>query len=290
MQPINKLILGTVQFGLNYGINNMKGKPSFDEVCTILDDAISSGITMLDTAPAYGDATKVIGRYHGSRETRFEIISKFHAHNSGKNIAEELIAELEILQVPSIEVYLFHSYADYYNNPSALSCLIQQKEEGKIKKIGVSIYTNDQFKEIIKNRNVDLVQLPYNLLDNERQRGDLIRQAKDRGLMIHTRSAFLQGLLFMDPENLPNKLSPLQSYLKEIRNVAGEIEIPVGALALQYVLNNKLIDGVIIGVDTIEQLHENIRMSTHPIDSSVLDRISRIMVKESELLNPVNWN
>ena len=290
MQLTNKLILGTVQFGLHYGINNSKGKPDFGEVCSILDAAIASGITTLDTAPAYGDAIQVIGKYHQIRKSRFAIISKFHASNASKNISKELGDSLEILQIPFIDVYLFHSYQDYLENPSALECLIQEKERGRIKKIGVSIYTNDQLKEIIKNKNVDLVQLPYNLLDNNSQRGDLIQQAKDIGLMIHTRSVFLQGLFFTDLENLPQKLSPLKTYLKQIRNIVEENEISLSALALQYVLTNSFIDGVLIGVDSTHQLQENISMSKYFIDSSVLDRISKIVVKESELLNPVNWN
>ena len=108
--------------------------------------------------------------------------------------------------------------------------------------------------------------------------------------MIHTRSVFLQGLFFTDPENLPQKLSPLKIYLKQIRNIAEENEISLSALALQYVLTNSFIDGVLIGVDSTHQLQENISMSKYFIDFSVLERISKIVVKESELLNPVNWN
>ena len=57
------IILGSAQFGLNYGITNKKGKVSEQELVKILELAAESGITTIDTAPAYGSSEETLGKY-----------------------------------------------------------------------------------------------------------------------------------------------------------------------------------------------------------------------------------
>lgn len=290
MHPINKLILGTVQFGLNYGINNKSGKPSFDLVCSILDKAFNAGITKLDTAEAYGDAIEIIGRYHKQQRKRFSIISKFHGESKDFFLESHILSALETLGETNFDAYLFHSYSNFMEQRFLLRDLLLQKDKGRIRKVGVSIYTNQEFEAVLQEKEIELVQLPFNLLDNENKRGKLLESAKEKGKEIHTRSVFLQGLFFKDPEVLPEKLSRLSPYLKEVKGIAQEANISIGALALQYSLNNPLIDGVLFGVDSPEQLEINIEQAQQPIDKEILKEVGKIIVRETELLNPVNWN
>jgi uncharacterized protein len=289
MLPTSKLILGTVQFGLPYGINNKIGKPSREEVRQILDEAYTAGIKTLDTASTYGDAVDVIGQYHESADTRFAIINKLPAGINSADVGGIIQRELKSLHIPSFEAYLFHSYDDYVGKPDLVKQLHEQKQKGRIKKIGVSIYTNEELEFLINENKADLIQLPFNLLDNHNIRGALMQKAKAQGIILHTRSVFLQGLFFKPLDSLPVFLQPLRGYLEQLQAIAAEENISIAALALGYALYQKAIDGVLIGVDSVEQLRENLQRTQQPLPAKAFEKIEKIVVKEKELLNPVNW-
>lgn len=289
MPPINKLILGTVQFGLVYGINNRFGKPSFETVCRILDEAYAAGIYTLDTATAYGDALDVIGNYHRQSSNRFSLINKLQAQADDVTISDLLKVGLEKLHIEQFEAYLFHNYADYVSKPTAVERLREEKQKGLLKKIGVSIYTNEEFEFLLRENQVDLIQLPYNVLDNNNWRGDLIRQAKAQGITIHTRSVFLQGLFFKPIDELPGFLQPLRNDLQQLQEIAKEENLSVAAMALAYVLHSEAIDGVLIGVDSLEQLQENLSQANVRLSTTAIEKLNGMVVQEKKLLNPVNW-
>lgn len=288
MNDISKVILGTVQFGLNYGINNSIGKPSKNKVFEILDFAFTSGIKTLDTANAYGNSELLIGEYIETRkQTEFNVCSKFNVSIDIENIIKSTLSRLNSKKLYS---FSFHNY-DCYKSAADLEIekLLKHKQNGIIEKIGVSIYTNEQLREVINCSWIDVIQLPYNLLDCNFEKVTLLKLAKSKQKIIHSRSAFLQGLFYMDINNLPLKLIPLMPYLKLIDSIAFENNVSKNQLALNFVLQNSYIDKVLIGVDTVEQLSENLNCITI-LNSKVLNQIEAIDVKENELLNPANWN
>lgn len=285
----NKLILGTVQLGLAYGINNQLGKPSQEQAFGILKKAADSGIASLDTAAAYGNSEEIIGAYHtSSGQAPFQIITKFH--NEGKPVNEVVTAALSRLAIDKIDTLLFHSYADYLKcrNLPIYQDLLNEKGN-TIGELGVSVYTNEELETLAGDDTVSVLQLPFNLLDNDCARGDILRSLVSAGKTIHTRSVFLQGLFFKDPAQLPSKLKPLQPYLEELNKLAKDIDVSLGALALQYVLSKKYISGVLFGVETIEQLKLNLDWLTLNIAPEVFEEVDKIEVKEKELLQPTNW-
>ncbi len=290
---IDKLILGTVQFGLDYGINNTKGKPNKAEVFELLDYAFQSGIQCLDTADAYGNATDLIGDYHQKRPHQFNIITKFNSKNIGldKSVFPLIEKTLERLQVATLYGYLFHSFDDYQNHKYLLDQLKEIKAKGIIKHLGVSVYTNDQLESVINDDDaIDIIQVPYNLLDNHTQRGALLKLAKEKHKIIHTRSAFLQGLFFKSISTLPTTLLPLKKDLKLIQKTASNQAVDMATLALNYCISNTLINGVLIGVDSIEQLKNNISTLKVSLPKQVINNIDTIAVAHPELLNPTNWS
>ena len=292
MNRTDKLILGTVQFGLPYGINNPSGMPDYNEVSSILTLAHESGITLLDTAEAYGVSQEVIGRYHNEQPFRFEVITKFDHRKDliSQDITERVETDLSILSVKQLYAYMFHSFADYKNYSTPFeSQLTSLQKRGVIQKIGVSIYTNEEMAQVIEKGNVQLIQLPFNLLDNFAQRGELIRKAKERGIEVHTRSVFLQGLFFMEDNTLPSKLAPLSPYLKALRNMAGSLGTSIQALALNYAVQSIGIDKVLIGTEKRHQLEANISALNQFIHPSLMKEIDELVVASPELLNPVNW-
>ncbi len=286
---IKKIVLGTVQFGLNYGINNQTGKPSAQAVQQILDFAFKAGIRTLDSAEAYGDAHEVIGRYHQNSENRFNIITKFSKEKIRANLHAQVSEDLEKLNVDRLYAYMFHSFADYLAYYEKFAGEIQElKQAGTILKFGVSIYTNEELAQVIAMKNIDIVQLPFNMLDNISKRGALIKKAHEAGIEVHTRSVFLQGLFFKDPGTLPQSLEGLSPYLLNIREIGAGNNSQLTSLALNYVLHQPDIDGVLVGVDTLHQLEENIR-SVGELNKETVMRIDDIEVRKPELLNPANW-
>ncbi len=293
MPPTNKIILGTVQFGLEYGINNHSGKPTPATVNTILDVAFENSINILDTAEVYGNAQEVIGNYHLSSKNKFDVITKFSSSRNdlSENLKNRIRQNLNTLNIDSLYCYMFHSfndfkkYFDFYKNEIAAL-----KEEGLIKKFGVSVYTNHEIEELLGFEGIDVIQLPFNLLDNTQQRSSTIKKAKEKGVEIHTRSAFLQGLFFKNTNELPKKLIPLLPYLNEINSISKNNNIDLNSLSLNYAIQQNTIDHVLIGVDTVDQLIANISLLQKSISREVCQQIDSIIVKETDLLNPSNWN
>lgn len=286
----NKLILGTVQFGLPYGINNTMGMPSDEDVEQILDVAYGAGIHMLDTAEAYGNAIQRIGTYHRKKNHLFSVINKFKDPPAPVRLVQHVRENAEALNIPIVDTYLFHSYHDYLENHALLQGLTALKNSGAINSIGVSVYTNEQFDAVIDDDLVSVIQFPYNVLDNDNLRTDLMQKAKAKGKTLHTRSVFLQGLFFKNVNAFPAKLEPLTPYVDKIQKIAVKHQMDITAIALNYALFNPLIDGVLIGVESAEQLRNNLNAVKNNFASEIRDEVNSIVVKEVELLNPANWN
>ncbi|MBY0486078.1 MAG: aldo/keto reductase [Flavobacteriaceae bacterium] len=281
-----KITLGTVQFGIQYGISNTHGVPSDSELESIFSVASELGIKQLDTAKAYGNAEERIGQLSNSK---FDIITKFPSVDYEKDLEIALSESLQKLNVSSIYGYLAHNADVIIHNPSLWEVLLEAKKEGKIKKIGYSLYTPEQLERLLDlNYIPDLVQLPYSILDRKFEKQLSI--LKQLGTEVHVRSVFLQGLYFMNPNKLPEKLQPLQDSLVELKNLCIENKVSVGEVALNYVISNPNIDKLVIGIETAEQLRENINLVTNwKSNNALFSKIEAIEIKDKSLLNPVNW-
>jgi len=256
------LILGTVQFGLDYGINNLQGKPEMESVFQILSYAYEKGIRYLDTAEVYGNSHQLIGEFHKLNPSKiFNIITKF-PHELNDSLDNKIKTYLNQLGVERLHAILFHSFDSYIKHKEQLKITAKLKTK-KVEYIGVSIYTNEQMEEVINDINIDIIQMPFNLFDNINQRGELLKKAKIKNKIIHTRSAFLQGLFFMKKDN-PNAIRvKLEKELERIEDISIKSTIPIGSIALNYCLMQNCIDGVLFGVDSFNNI---------------------------ELLNPSMWN
>ena len=281
-----KITLGTVQFGINYGISNQHGVPSDTELKTIFDVAKQLGIKNLDTAKAYGNAEERIGEFS---DNQFNIISKFPKVDSEAALHLALTETLALLKTDSIYGYLAHNADVLIENPSLWNALLDAKNKGKISKIGFSLYQPEQLEKLLElNCIPDFVQLPYSILDRKFEAQLSI--LKELGTEIHVRSVFLQGLYFMNPTNLPEKLQPLQSNLTEFHQLCDEHNVSVGEVALNYVIANANIDQLVIGIETAEQLQQNIdTISNWKPNDKLFSQIEAIQIKDKSLLNPVNW-
>ena len=184
---------------------------------------------------------------------------------------------------------MFHSYQDYLTHADSINALIELKSKGLLNHIGVSVYTNQEVEHLLSVPEVSQIQVPFNLLDNDSQRGVLLRRAHDAGKIVHTRSAFLQGLFFMELDAIPEHLNQLKGLLGRLQKLCIENDLSMAELALSYVMNKPYIDGVLIGVHSADQLRENIRASLVALPADLENQIDVLMVENADLLNPGKW-
>jgi len=278
---VGKLALGTVQFGLNYGISNSAGQTTQQEVVTILKSSLVFGLNVLDTAFMYGTSEEVLG--NTGLNSQFKIISKYPVPEAGLKIADYLQKSLNRLQVGSLYGYLAHSADSLLENKLEWIELKNLKATGLVSKIGYSLYSPEQLKNLLSREMIpDLVQVPYNVFD--RRFEPWFGILKNNNVEIHTRSSFLQGLLLVDPKELSSYFDPVRKNLMEIRGRFASVEELSGAL-LYFCTNNPMIDQVIMGVNDANQLGQNIKsiLSAPLMNWSPFENIS------DEILLPFNW-
>lgn len=292
MVSTDKYILGTVQLGLDYGINNATGKPSQELAHAMLTAAWEQGVRTLDTAEVYGNAHEVIGNFHRANpEMRFNVVTKFLAASILENgAAARLDAVLKELDVEVLAGWMFHNPAELERNPEIVRQLAALKASGKIRHAGVSVYTNEDVIKAAATEHITIVQMPFNLLDNGGIRAEGLAAARAANMVVHVRSVFLQGVFFMDTAQLPQSIQPLLPYLEELRLLAEGSNLQIPQLAMGYPFQHPDIDGVVIGTDNAEQIKRNIAMANTAIGQRLRDQVEAVRVREADMLNPSNWN
>ncbi len=295
---MNQFVLGTAQLGLDYGINNIEGKPSRIKAFDLLNAAYENGVRIIDTAAAYGDAEQIIGMFMKQQNKQFKITTKLQ--KLGKNrdllcqIKENLASSLQNLCVSKIDYYLYHSMEDLIDDEEIFKYFNLLKENCQIEKLGVSIYDTYELEEIILNFSdyIDVVQIPFNIFDIKWLKYDLLRKAKEKGIEISVRSVFLQGLLFLDKEKA-NRINPkTYEYINNLRKLSEHKKITIEELAVAFVKNQKNIDYIIIGCENKTQLLSNIKNFNNDIDFSEkdLEFINTEFANiEKEIINPRMW-
>ena len=285
----SKLILGTAQFGMDYGINNTTGKIQKSEVFEILKYAFQNEIKILDTAPVYGEAHKIIGEFHKEyKQIRYKVITKIPANYPIEKLEELVDSFLLELNIDCIEVLHFHSINDYISceKQMILDVFYRLKTSKKVKSFGVSIYVNSEA-DLLNRELIDVVQLPFNLLDNINQRGKLIEQLKQKKYEIHTRSVFLQGLFFKNSEEI--KSLEIKEAIIKLQGICKLYSCDIAQLALQYCLIQKEIDHLLIGVDTIGHLKKNISIASDLLTEGFVEHINNIVISDISQINPSKW-
>jgi len=287
-----KLALGTVQFGLDYGVANEAGKVSLAEAQGVLSLASASGINLLDTAIAYGSSEAVLGKVGVDR---FRVVTKLPSlPSAGENdiapwVRDQVEASLARLGQKQIYGLLLHRPNDLLGAQSKLliEALIALKEAGVVQKIGISIYSPDELDAIRKKVQIDLVQAPVNVIDRRMETSGWLDRLKDDGVEVHARSVFLQGLLLMERGKIPQKFSRWSmlwdAWHEKLQNSGAS---PLAA-CLAYPLSLRQIDHVIVGVDAATQLAEIIQASNKTeadLDTSFMTST------DTNLISPSNWN
>ncbi|QOR62609.1 aldo/keto reductase [Sulfurovum sp. ST-21] len=291
-QKLSKLSFGTVQLGLDYGISNIVGKPTQDMADDIIAYLVNEGINCFDTAVAYGNSEEVLGHAIAEKST-VNLVSKVKSDLFTDNIVEIVSGSLKRLKTDKLFGLLLHDGDLLYSwdkKKDATVTLLQEQE--LIRYFGVSIYTSDEFDKAIENSTVDIIQLPFNLFDQRAIRDNWFKRAKEANKLIFIRSVFLQGLFFMDIDQLTGNLAEAGPYLKEMHTIRSNLNLSVSEFALAYV-DSIATDAIILfGCDTLEQAKENIRSYNNllTIDQATLNMIYDSFSDISGFItNPGQW-
>ena len=200
---MSKIALGGVQFGIDYGVANNKGQVQIEEVQSILNYAKKNGVNILDTASGYGDSEGVLGKVGVDN---FQIITKTTSIKQGVNgVVRIFYQSLKNLKQKKAYGLLIHDIGEIEHKQfdTLLIELARLKRQGLVKKIGVSVYNNQQIDYVLDNFSIDLIQLPINILDQRLINDESLVKLKKHNVEIHARSALLQGLLLMSINTIP---------------------------------------------------------------------------------------
>jgi len=266
-----KLCLGTVQFGLDYGINNFAGKPSKANSFEMLDEAIKQGISVIDTAVAYGNAEEILGDY-GIANHDVKVISKLKPNlitKDSKNpedvVEQQVRGSLARMGLGQLDGYLLHTPENFYNK-RIIEGLKRCKEQGLIRHFGVSIYEMQHALDVVESGEVDYIQIPYSIFDQRVDRTNFFEIAKQNSVTVYARSAFLQGLILMEESKIPSHLEMAKGYLRKFDQVITKYGFTRVEAAFLFAYTHPNIDYLVFGVDKMEHLLEDIELSRKIVD------------------------
>lgn len=257
---MSQLVLGTVQFGLDYGITNTSGEISDEVVAQMLRYCAENNIVLFDTAADYGNSQQRLGEL-ALRNNSPSYVTKFSLPTDGSQPSEENLFRnsMNLLQVAKLYGVLFHKLTDLSDSrlSSTLSILRSARDAGVIAHIGVSIYNLQDLKLVLKVfPDLDLLQLPANILNLELLESEELLHLKARGVEVHVRSVFLQGILLADPEKLSGFFNPIRPALVELNSVAAASGRSVIEVVLAKIRHHSSVDGVIVGATNLQELKE----------------------------------
>lgn len=292
-----KLGIGAAQFGLDYGVSNTEGITPIAEVAKILWQAESLGIELIDTAPAYGDSEAILGSYIQDRSC-FKIMTKTPFFDKGvireqdvAHLRKTFISSLQNLKQSSIYGLLIHHADDLFaiDGQKLWKSMEALKDEGLVKKIGVSFYNAEQIDEALKRYAVDLVQVPVNIFDQRLLKSGHLKKLRDRHIEVHARSIFLQGLLLLEPSELPPYLGHAASCLQKYHDLIRPLNLTALDAALAFVDHLEEVDAYIVGLNHYHQLEDILNHQKKNRDNALDFDYSRFAITDENIINPSLW-
>jgi aryl-alcohol dehydrogenase-like predicted oxidoreductase len=290
-----RLVLGTAQLGLDYGVSNTAGKPSADIGLAILECAWAGGIRAFDTAHAYGSSESVLGdafQAMGIQE-QAKVTSKFPVDQrlDDSSLNESVDASLKNLRVSHIETMLFHRDDVLESWERIVGILESIRASGRVKKFGVSCYEPDRALKALECSKLDAVQVSASVLDHRFLNAGAMQVAHLKNVSLYIRSVFLQGLLLMNPDDLPKKVAFTEDAVRRFAGVAERVGLDRDELALCYVRDRWPKANILIGAETVDQIKKNISLwQKEVLSEDILMTIGEIIGQVDErIVRPDKW-
>lgn len=285
-----RLALGTVQFGLCYGIANSCGQTCRDEAAAMTRLAAEAGMDTLDTAVGYGESESCLGAIGVAG---FRVVTKLHElPETCPDVCAwaraELAGSLDRLNLPGVHGLLLHRPAQLLGprGDELYRALRELKDAGLTRKIGVSIYAPAELDEIMGRFPMDLVQAPFNLVDRRLAASGWLARLAEAGVEVHARSCFLQGLLLMAPQDRPGRFAPWAHLWARWDAWLAESGVSPLRACLGFSLSQPGIGRVLVGAESTAQLAEIIACAAAPAPGSFPD----LGCGDENLVNPSRWS
>jgi spore coat polysaccharide biosynthesis protein SpsF len=301
---IGRCVLGTVQFGLDYGWANARARPSRADASAMVRSAIAHGVTDIDTARCYGDAEEVIGEaLRGGWRSRVRLLTKVDPPAEGESTADALrhaddqvLASLRALRSDTLDVVMLREAWPLRRANAFWDRMLELRAKGTIGTLGLSAQTPKEALLALADPQIGHIQLPYNILDYRWHEAGVPQAARQRkNCVVHARSIYLQGLLVdRAPADWPLvagvNATEIVAQLDAAARDAGFTDR--AALCLAYARSRDWIDGIVIGVDNAAQLQENLsRFNDVPLDTERADGLAASLPRVPDgLLNPSTWS
>lgn len=290
-----KIGLGTVQFGLDYGVSNINGKTSYEEVTRILKFAQRAGIAVLDTAVLYGTSEQVLGNSL-EESHQFKIVTKTPAFKKFQIDLEDALwlqkafaESLRKLGQRKVYGLLVHHVDDLLADGGQylMDAMLELKAQGQVVKVGVSVYNSKQIDQVLEKFEIDLIQVPVNVFDQRLIVDKKLELLKSRGIEIHARSIFLQGMLLMPLETVNDYFVPLKQHIMAYQQYLKTKQLSLLQGALAFASKCEEIDQLILGVCSVAEL-SGILDAVRNLPQEQLD-FSGFATRDEHMINPALW-
>ncbi len=301
---LSRLMLGTVQLGLPYGIANQTGQPSYREARDILACAYEGGVNCLDTAAIYGSSEEVLGQVLAELglADKMTVVSKVRHLAQGLDAAtaaalveESVLQSLKRLRLETLPICLFH----IEDNFSYAEALLRLRERGLVGHIGSSVMTPAATAAIVDSGHAEALQVPTSVLDHRYTRPwsgyhseqSIIHRASERGVAVFVRSIYLQGLLLMPEDDIDPELNGVVPARRRLQALAAEAGMSLSELAVRYVLSLEGVTCAVVGIETLEQMRQNLALfAKGPLDADLLQRVEAAVPHLADtILMPTLW-
>lgn len=287
--PLSRFILGTVQFGLDYGISNVTGKIAEGEAVRILEVARGHGISLLDCAAAYGDAEEVLARLNAGARG-FGVITKTQMlaqAGSVEAVLARVQRSIDLFGAP-LDTLMVHHARDLSGvaGTRLWTGLSTLKASGRVRRIGISAYHADGPLALAQRFSPDVMQLPVSILDQRLVADGTLSALAARGVEIHARSIFLQGALFLEPSRLPPRLAHCAPRLAAFHARLAALGVSPLSAALSFIQRTQGVSRIVVGVTSASELDGLAREAAK--DGTVTDW-SGFAIDDPILLDPSRW-
>ena len=283
---LQKIILGTAQFGMKYGVANKFGKIKSPEIIKILDFLKRKSLSSLDTASSYNLSEKEIEKFYKKRMLKFKIITKYSYSNKYSITRQYENSVKNLGYLPN--TILAHSYKDYISKNFHKE-IKKLKKKYPIKKVGVSLYNENELEKVLKFRKPDVVQVPVNILDKRFLQNKIVKILKKKSIKVLARSIFLQGLFFKKKTFIFRKFKNVKSTFKILENICKKENLTLSELSLIWTFKRRELDNIILGVDSLNQLKSNLNTLKKKISKGSLKEINLINLNNNIIIKPYLW-
>ncbi|QYO77773.1 aldo/keto reductase [Devosia salina] len=297
---MSRLVLGTAQFGLAYGITNATGRVSPGEAKAILDLAAEAGIDEIDTAALYGDSESTLGQLvpaHRGIVTKTSKIEAGMSDAEAVKLLEDTFAQsLERLETKSVKALLVHESEDLLGpcGPALWQAMSRLKAAGLTRQIGASVYTGQQIDALSALYDLDIVQLPFNVVDKRLIAGGQLDHLASAGVEVHCRSVFLQGLLLQEPAAIPDRFGELAAVVGKLRDIFNRYGLTPLEGLLAATLETTGNARLVVGVTSTRELEQMVAAEGRAAlffagGGRLAEDLRGIAISDQRILSPALW-